>query len=188
MQCVLQYAESVGRGEWATRQAISYSCRYLQSAATQSVPQGHLQPFLFNILTHIALPLTFFSEALHREWVDDPMEVIRRNSSAVLMVNADDLYDPRDAAVNLIHDILKTRALQPTLLDPFMEAVIGICVTLRTAGAPPCVRPRPCMPMHASHCAPPVHPMHAPLPLGDAALVAVRARMRCAGAVVHTSQ
>lgn len=84
------------------------------------------------------------SAELHQEWSEDPMEVIRRNSCAVMMAVAEDLYDPRDAAVNLIHDVLKTRALREPLLDPFMEAVLGIAAEFRLCGARRSSRPHAC--------------------------------------------
>jgi hypothetical protein len=134
VQCVLQYAKSIGEGQWASRQSITYTCRYLQTAAKQTATQEHLKPFLFDMLVHVALPLTYFNRELHEEWTEDPMEVVRRNSTALIMVSTDDLYDPRDASVGLIRDIMKTKCLAQALLDPFMKAVLDIIVEFKQCG------------------------------------------------------
>lgn len=135
MQCILQYAKNIGEGQWASRQSITYTCRYLQTAAKQSATQEYLKPYLFDMLVHVAMPLTFFNRELHEEWTEDPMEVIRRNSAALIMVTTDDLYDPRDASVSLIRDIMKTKALSQALLEPFMKAVLQVLVDFKQCGA-----------------------------------------------------
>lgn len=134
VQCILQYAKNIGEGQWASRQAITYTCRYLQTAAKQTATQEFLKPFLFDMLVHVAMPITFFNRELHEEWTEDPMEVIRRNSASLVMVTTDDLYDPRDASVGLIRDIMKTRPLSQALLDPFMKAVLDIVVEFKKCG------------------------------------------------------
>jgi hypothetical protein len=135
VQCILQYAKHIGEGQWASRQSITYTCRYLQTAAKQSSTQEYLKPLLFDLLVHVAIPITFFNRELHEEWTEDPMEVIRRNSAALITVTTEDLYDPRDASVSLIRDVLKTKALSQVLLDPFMNAVLNIIVEFKHCGA-----------------------------------------------------
>lgn len=137
VQCILQYAKNIGEGQWASRQSITYTCRYLQTAAKQSTTQEYLKPFLFDMLVHVGMPLAFFNRELHEEWTEDPMEVIRRNSSALILVTTDDMYDPRDASVSLIRDILKTKALSQALLEPFMAAMMGVIVEFKQCGVLP---------------------------------------------------
>lgn len=138
LQCVLEYATKIGQGQWASRQSITYICRYLSTAAKQSGTQGQLKPYLLDVLTHVAVPLTFFSTELHQEWKEDPTEVIRRNSSALIMAVVDDLYDPRDAAVSLIRDVMRTKTLRDALLDPFMKSILGIATECTECGASVC--------------------------------------------------
>eukprot|EP00892_Ulva_mutabilis_P009974 jgi/Ulvmu1/7349/UM036_0009.1 len=126
LKCVLEYAMKIGQGHWASRQSITYICRYISTAAKQSGTQVHVKPYLLEVLTHVALPLTFFSAELHQEWKEDPMEVIRRNSTALMMAVVVDLYDPRDAAISLVRDVMRTKALRETLLDMFMKSVLGV--------------------------------------------------------------
>lgn len=133
-QCVLEYATKIGQGNWASRQSITYICRYLSTAAKQSGTQAHLKPYLLDVLTHVAVPLTFFSADLHQEWKEDPTEVIRRNSSALMMAVVDDLYDPRDAAISLIRDVMRTKALREALLDPFMKSILSIAAECTQSG------------------------------------------------------
>lgn len=137
LQCVLQYAKAIGEGQWASRQSISYTCRYLQTAVKQDAGQQFLKPFLFDMLVHVALPLTFFNQELHTEWSEDPMEVIRRNSAALITVTTDDMYDRRDASVTLIRDIMKTKALASALLDPFMKVLMDIITEFKQCGVHP---------------------------------------------------
>jgi hypothetical protein len=59
------------------------------------------------------------------------MEVIRKNSTAILMAVIEDIYDPRDAAIQLIRDVLKNKKLRPDLLEPFMKNVLGIAEEFR---------------------------------------------------------
>ena len=87
------------------------------------------------MLVHVAMPLTFFNRELHEEWTEDPMEVIRRNSSALISLTTDDLFDPRDASVMLIRDIMKTKTLSQALLEPFMTAVLAVIVEFKQCGA-----------------------------------------------------
>lgn len=144
LQCVLEYATNIGKGQWASRQSITYICRYLSTAAKQSGTQAQLKPYLLDVLTHVAVPLTFFSADLHQEWKEDPTEVIRRNSSALMMAVVDDLYDPRDAAITLVRDVMRTKALRDVLLDPFMKSILGIASEYTQCGMS---QAHPCVPM-----------------------------------------
>lgn len=131
MQCVLELATAIGKGAWCSRQATCYICKYLDEAMKQRHTAQALSPYLLDVLVHVMLPLCFFSARAQREWEEDPTEVIRKNSSALCMFTADDLYDPRDAAMSFIMGVLKAPKHRDKLLDPFMDHVLTILVAFR---------------------------------------------------------
>lgn len=52
-----------------------------------------------------------------------------------MMAVVEDLYDPRDAAISLVRDVMRTKALRDTLLDPFMKSVLAIAAEYTQCGA-----------------------------------------------------
>jgi hypothetical protein len=72
---MFELVTAIGQGVYCSRQAITYLTRYLVEAVKQKATQPLLAPYLRDILLRVALPLCFFTPALHAQWTDDPTEV-----------------------------------------------------------------------------------------------------------------
>lgn len=130
-QAALEMLTAIGRGEFCARQAFTYLCRYVTEACRHAASRPLIAPFLPDILLHVFLRKCFFTAALQEQWQDDPMEVIRKNSTADLSLEADDFYDERDAAISAILDVMRIKALQKQLLGPLMTEVGSIAQAYR---------------------------------------------------------
>jgi hypothetical protein len=88
-------------------------------------------PFLHDILIRVMLPLCFFTDRMNEQWHEDPMEVIRKNSTAFISYDADDMYDVRDSAASVIVEVMKTKVLRDKFLEPFMKEVVALAQAFR---------------------------------------------------------
>lgn len=131
MQCMLEMLTAVGRGEYVSRQAFTYLARYTTEACKHKASLPVIAPFLHDTLLHVLLPTCFFTDALHEQWTNDPMEVIRKNSTADITLESDDFYDVRDAAISAVLDLMRIKPLQAQLLEPLMKEVASIAQAFR---------------------------------------------------------
>ena len=113
-------------GAYISRQAFTYLTRTLVEFARLRSTAPLLAPYVDDILGHVILPKTFFTAALHRQWQEDQMEVIRKNSATLTAFDEEDMYDPRDAAIFMCLEVMKVKALREKALEPFMARVLAI--------------------------------------------------------------
>lgn len=131
LKCVLEVIDGVAKGAWVSRAVLMLLFEFLEAAVMPADTYRPLEPFLLDILVHVAFPIACFTAADEAEWSEDPMEVIRKNSASCYAINFDNLYDPRDGAVRLIHKVMDTKKTCAKFLDPFMEHVAGACRAFR---------------------------------------------------------
>ena len=129
---MLEQVTAIGRGAYVSRQAYVFLTRYLVEGVKHKPTRELLAPYLLEILTCVILPLCCFTPALHEQWREDPMEVIRKNSSALTAYDTEDIYDVRDASVHVLLEVMRAKPLCAALLEPFMEKVVGIAAEFRS--------------------------------------------------------
>jgi hypothetical protein len=137
MQAMLELLKGIGHGEYCSRQAFMHLSRYIAEACKHKATQSFIAPYLQEILIRVMLPLCFFTDKLHKEWTDDPMEVIRKNSMVEMSGDMEDVYDVRNAAVNVMLEVMKIKPLREQLLEPFMREVVSIAQAYRAQHGTP---------------------------------------------------
>jgi hypothetical protein len=131
VQGELELVKGIGQGEYCSRQCITYLCRYLIEVCDQKALRVLVMPYLQDILIRVMLPLCFFTDRLNEQWHEDPMEVIRKNSTALISYDADDMYDVRDSAASVVVEIMKIKVLRDKFLEPFMKEVVALAQAFR---------------------------------------------------------
>ncbi|KAK9818968.1 hypothetical protein WJX74_009075 [Apatococcus lobatus] len=129
LQAQMQLVSQVAQGQYLSPRVTNLVLQYLTHAVKLSSSWKALKPEALPLLQRVIFPLLCFNEDDARLWQDDPQEFIRKGYDIL-----EDMYSPKTAAMNFVHEICKTRA-KGGILEGFMGTIITVLSSNQKAGA-----------------------------------------------------
>lgn len=119
LQAVLQVLSTLAQGAYLSPRVVNLLLQYAGQAVSYSHTWKLLKPHAQQILHSVVFPLLCFTDDDEELWRDDPHEYIRKGYDII-----EDIYSPRVAAMNLMHDLCESRG--KSQLAPTMAALVGV--------------------------------------------------------------
>eukprot|EP00891_Asterochloris_glomerata_P009638 jgi/Astpho2/9638/fgenesh1_pm.00146_%23_24_t len=101
----MQLAAALSQGEWMSARCINLLLMYLTHAVALSATWKVMKPHIHQLVVSCIFPMTCFDDEDQMLWDEDPHEYIRKGYDIV-----EDMYSPKTAAANFIHELGKSRA------------------------------------------------------------------------------
>lgn len=136
-ECVPKFLEAVqfmlvakAQGQWLPPRVVNLLLQFMTCTVSRSDTYKLVKPNVNMMLINVVFPILCFDDDDAQLWEEDPQEYIRKGYNII-----EEMYNPRTAAMNFLHEICKVRGKHS--LDFYMEHVVRCFNAYAAAGPHP---------------------------------------------------